>query len=374
MKRSVAKSQLSVGVFVALALLVGNNVIGCGDSSSDTPETGVATNNPGSSNSGSNGNGSSTGGGSSVSATPNNEGNPNNIALDPNRDQSMPVNLVASGAVQCGGQGNYCIAPNLTCCASAGGMGMAATFSCAPNAAACPAGTAQTTSCSSQASCGSGEVCCRTGGGGGMGGGAQSTSCAASCAMGSVQVCLTDAECGAGNQCNGNGTCGPVACTATSCTGGQLCCRAGGGGGGFGGGQPACVAPGGDGLCPNNQRQVCTTDADCPAGNTCAPLFGGGGGGGGNANLVCTPPPCTTTSCVEGQVCCVGGQAGNNPTCLAANNGACPNNSRLLCASDADCAAAAGTLCSAPPNGGMGPLSCRVPPPPVTDAGADAGG
>ena len=185
MKRSVAKSQLSVGLFFGLALLVGNNVIGCGDSSSDTPEMGVGTNNPSGSNSGSNGS-SSTGGGSSTSPTPNTEGNPGNIALDPNRDPSMPVNLVASGAVQCGGQGNYCIAPNLTCCASAGGMGMAATFSCAPNAAACPAGTAQTTSCSSQASCGSGQVCCRTGGGGGgMGGGAQTTSCAASCAMGS---------------------------------------------------------------------------------------------------------------------------------------------------------------------------------------------
>jgi len=371
MKRSVAKSQLSVGMFFGLALLVGNNVIGCGDSSSDTPETGVATNNPGGAASGSNNN-SSNGGGSSTSGTPNTEGNPNNIALDPNRDQSTPINLVASGAVQCGGQGNYCIAPNLTCCASAGGMGMAATFSCAQDAAACPAGTAQTTSCSSQASCGSGQVCCRTGGGGGMGGGAQTTSCAASCATGSVQVCVNDAECGAGNQCNGNGTCGPVACTATSCTGGQICCRAAGGGGGGGGAQPACVAPTG-GLCPNNQRQVCATDADCPTGNTCAPL-GGGGGGGGNANLVCTPPPCTTTSCATGQVCCVGGQVGNNPTCAAANNGACPNNSRLLCTTDADCAAAAGTLCSPAPNGGMGPLSCRVPPPPVTDAGADAGG
>ena len=68
MKRSVANPQLSVGVFLGLALLVGNNVIGCGDSSSDTPETGVATNNPGGSGSS---NTSSNGGGSSTSATPN---------------------------------------------------------------------------------------------------------------------------------------------------------------------------------------------------------------------------------------------------------------------------------------------------------------
>src|SRR3954469_26039181 len=84
MKRSVAKSQLSVGAFLGLALLVGNNVIGCGDSSSATPETGVGTNNPGGAGSGSSS--SSNGGGSSTGATPNSEGNPNNIALDPNRD------------------------------------------------------------------------------------------------------------------------------------------------------------------------------------------------------------------------------------------------------------------------------------------------
>jgi hypothetical protein len=370
MKRSVAHSQLSVGVFVGLALLVSNHVLGCGDSSSATPEMVTASNNPGSQN---NNNGSNAGSGGAARPTPNTEGNPGNIQLDPNRDQTVPINLVASGAVQCGGAGNYCVAPNLTCCTSAGMAGMMNSFSCAPNADACPAGTTSSTACSSAASCSTGQVCCRTGGGG-NGGGATST-CEAACPMGSAQVCLDDAECGAGNQCNGNGTCGPVACTATSCGTGELCCRNQGGGGGNN--VAACVAPGADSLCPNNQRQVCTTDADCPATFTCTPLGGGGGGGGGGGVSLCQPPPCTTTSCAMGQVCCVGGQVGGNPTCSAANAGVCPGNSRLLCVTDADCAPAAGTLCLPNPGGGgNGQLSCRVPPPPpAADAGAgDAGG
>jgi hypothetical protein len=367
MKRAVVRSQLSFGMFVGLALLVGNNVVGCGDSSSDSPDSTVAGNSPGGVGSPS-GTTSSNGGGSATSGRVNTEGNPNNIQLDPNRDQSQPINLVASGAVQCGGGGSYCVAPNQTCCTVGGGMGMGNSFSCAANAAACPMGTTGSVSCSSKASCGSAQVCCRTGGGGNGngGGGAATTSCEASCAMGSVQVCLDDAECGAGNQCNNNGTCGPIPCTATSCSPGQLCCRGGGGGGA----QPTCVAPAA-GLCPNNQRQVCAADTDCLAGYTCAPLGGGGNGGGG---LVCTPPPCTTTSCTDGQLCCVGGQVGGNPTCSTANAGACPNNSRLLCVTDADCVSAAGTFCLAAPNGGNGQLSCRLPPPPASDAGVgDAG-
>ena len=298
------------------------------------------------------------------------EGNPGNIALDPNRDPTEPINLIASGAVTCGGGGNFCVAPNLTCCS--GPMGA---FSCAAAAADCPDGTLTTTACSSAASCGAGEICCRTGGGGGgPGGNAATTSCEASCADGSVQVCLDDAECGADNICN-NGTCAPAPCTATSCGAGELCCRGNGGGGG--GAAPACVAAGADGLCPNNGRQVCDDAAQCPAENTCAPLFGGGfgnGGGAGGGALVCTPPPCTPTSCEAGQVCCVGGGV-NAPTCSAASDtGACPGNSRLVCSTDAECAPTAGTQCLPNPNGGGGGvLSCRVPPPPVTDAGVDAG-
>jgi hypothetical protein len=363
-QRSAARSQLSLGMFVGLALLVSNHVVGCGDSSTDSPDPSTGNNNPAPNNGSPSS--SSTGGSSSTSGTPNTESTPNAIPLDPNRDQTVPINLLASGAVQCGGGDNYCVQPNRTCCTV--GMGGDAMNSCAPNAAACPAGTTSSASCSSQASCGTGQVCCRTGGGGGDMGPATST-CAASCPMGSVQVCLEDEECGAGNQCNNNETCGPIPCTATSCGGGELCCRNQGGGGGNN--VAACVAPGGDGLCPNNQRQVCTTDAGCPATFTCTPQGGGGGGGG---VMLCIPPPCTTTSCMGGQVCCVGGQVGGNPTCSAANAGACPGNSRLLCVTDADCAPTAGTLCLLNPNNGMGPLSCRVPPPPPADAGAgDAG-
>ena len=369
MKSSVAKSRLSIGVFAGLAALVANNIVGCGDSESAAPDMATASNNPGASPGR-----TSNGGGSATSGSPNTEGNPVATLTDPNRDPTVPVNLVASGAVQCGGAGNYCIAPNLTCCTVPGGMGMGATSSCAVNAAACPAGATSMVGCSSQVSCAAGQVCCRTGGGGGMmgGGGAVTSSCAASCAMGSVQVCLEDEECGAGNQCNNNGTCGPIPCTATSCSGGQICCRPAGGGGPV----AACAAPDGGGLCPNNLRQICADASACPAGYTCAPL-GGGGGGGGNNGLVCTPPPCTTTSCTDGQICCVGGQVGGNATCsVADDDGSCPGNSRFLCVTDADCAAAVGTLCLTAPNGGgNGQLSCRVPPPPPGDAGvADAGG
>ncbi|MEY2935636.1 MAG: hypothetical protein RL033_6385 [Pseudomonadota bacterium] len=379
-RNGAARSQLSLGMFVGLAWLVSNHVMGCGDSSSDSPNTSVNGNQPGGQSPG----GAGTSGNAAVGTpgggnSPGSENTPNNIALDPARDQSEPINLVASGAVQCGGAGTYCVAPNGTCCitaAPAGGMGGGNTFSCAANADGCPDGTTVTQACSSKNSCGSAQVCCRTGGGGMMGGGGNATSCESTCAMGSVQVCLEDAECGAGNQCNGNGTCGPVPCTSTSCGGGQICCRGQGGGA-----QNVCVAADAAGACPTNQRKVCATAADCPTDFTCAAAGGNGGGngnGGGAAGggvLVCTAPACTLTSCMTGQVCCVGGQVGGTPACSAASDtGTCPGNSRLLCATDVDCAPTPGTFCLPAPNGGMGALSCRVPPPPPGDAGVgDAG-
>src|SRR4051812_4697717 len=80
MKRAVVRSQISFGMFVGLALLVANNVIGCGDSSSsDTPDTSIGNNTPG--GAGSTGARSANGGGSSTSGTPNSEGNPNNVSI-----------------------------------------------------------------------------------------------------------------------------------------------------------------------------------------------------------------------------------------------------------------------------------------------------
>jgi hypothetical protein len=340
--------------------------LACGSSEDDAAASGAgaATGAP------TTGNGSlqpapgAAGGGSSTT-----EGNPGNIALDPNRDPTEPINLVASGAVACGGGGDFCVAPNLTCCSGAMNA-----FSCAADAAQCPEGTVSTAACSSSVSCGAAQVCCRVGGGGGFGGGngPVTTTCEASCADGAAQLCLNDAECGAGNLCT-NGVCAPEPCTATSCGAGELCCRGNGGGGGA---APACVAPDAGGLCPDGRRQVCEDAAQCPADNTCDPLFGGGGGGmGAGGALVCTPPPCTPTSCAEGSVCCVGGGI-NNPTCLAASDtGECTGNSRLLCITDAECAPTAGSQCLPNPNGGGGGvLSCRQPPPPpVGDAGVDAG-
>lgn len=360
MKHETFVRRLSLGLsFAAVAI-----AIACGSSSSDDAATAAAGAGAGTPATGGAGSPTSpTGAGQGPVGTA--EGNPNVIVLEPNRDPSTPINLVASGAVQCGGGDSYCVAPNLTCCA-----GPMNTFTCAAAAAQCPDGTTASAECSSAASCASGQVCCRAGGGGG-GGNPATTSCAASCADGTQQVCLDDAECGADNVCN-NGVCAPPACTATSCGAGELCCRGQGGGGGA---APACVAPGADGLCPDNRRQVCDADAQCPTGDTCAPLFGGrGGGGGAGAALVCTPPPCTPTSCEAGQVCCVGGGVGT-PTCSAATDtGECPGNSRLVCTSNDECAPTAGTQCLPNPGGGGNPqLSCRVPPPPAADAGADAG-
>lgn len=351
--------RLSLGLTVAAAA-----ISACSDSEQGAPASGT----PGASG----GNGAQTeGNGLSPGASGNTgagrgEGNPGGITLDPNRDPTVPVNLVESGAVGCGGGGDFCVAPNLTCCIG-GGAGMNA-FSCAPDSSQCPEGTVATLACSSSASCSAGQVCCSTDGGGGPGGAPDTTSCEAACPDGADQLCLDDAECG-GGVCN-NGVCGPPACTATSCGAGELCCRGAGGGAAA---APACAAPGADGLCPDGRRQVCDEDAQCPAGNTCDPLFAFGGGGGGVT--VCTPPPCTPGGCATGQVCCVGGGLGGNPTCAAATDtGACQGNSRLVCTTDAECAPSPGTQCLPAPNG-MGAVSCRVPPPPApaADAGADAG-
>jgi hypothetical protein len=346
---------------LALGISLGSVAIGaaCGDSKSDDASTPAGT--------GDGVNAPTTGNGSlqpmpgGTSGTGTNEGSPGSVALDPNRDPTEPINLVNSGAVECGGDGDFCVAPNLTCC-----NGPMNAQSCAADASQCPDGTVSTEACSSGASCSGTQVCCRIGGGGGGGGGQPvTTTCEASCAAGAAQLCLDDAECGADNVCN-NGVCVPAPCTATSCATGELCCRGQGGGQGN---APACVAADAAGLCPANRRQVCDDATTCPADNTCAPI---GGMGGGNA-LVCTPPACTPTSCEAGQVCCVGGGI-NTPTCsVASDTGACNGNSRLLCATDADCAASPGTVCITNPNGNGGVLSCRVPPPPAADAGVDAG-
>lgn len=312
----------------------------------------------------------------------NNEGGPGgnlplggNAATNGDMAANAPVSPVASGAVACGGAGTFCSSPTQTCCTvpGAGGMGMGNggnTFSCAADVASCPAGTLSAASCSSSASCGAGEACCRTPNpppAGAMGGGNNGTTaaCAAACAAGDTQLCLDDAECGAGNICNlgnnGTGTCGPAPCTASSCAAGEICCRGNGGGQGA---APACVAPT-DGSCPAGRQQVCDTAADCPAGSgdTCEAPFGNGGGG----VLVCTPPPCTPGSCAGAdELCCVGGGGGGNPLCVAsvapvapATTVTCPNNQRQFCAVDADCTAVPGTVCLAGANGGQ--LSCRPP-------------
>jgi hypothetical protein len=78
----------------------------------------------------------------------------------------------------------------------------------------------------------------------------------------------------------------------------------------------------------------------------------------------CSPPPCTPSSCTAGQVCCIGGAVSAGiATCISAEaTGACPGNARLVCATDADCAAVPGTRCATSADG-LDQLSCRVPLP-----------
>jgi hypothetical protein len=381
MKNSRLLSRVSAGVaFTALGLFL---TAACGDSKNDdavtAPSGAAGTTATGSLQPGAAGAGNGNAGGT-------NEGAPVIVALDPDRDTTTPVNLGETGAVACGGGGDFCVGANPTCCtvAGAGGGGMNNnTFSCAASTADCPANTVSSASCSSQLSCDTGQVCCRVANGapgaGGPGGGGTTATCEAACAAGAAQLCLDDAECGAGNVCGNNNVCAPPPCTADSCGAGEVCCRGMGGGGAA---APACAVPEADGLCPAGRLEVCTDATTCPADNTCSPLFGGGfgNGGGGGGALVCTPPPCTPTSCAVGEVCCVGGAVGGNPTCAAASDtGECNGNSRLVCITDAECAPSAGTACLLAPNGG-GSLSCRLPPPaPPSDAGvvdvdvADAG-
>jgi hypothetical protein len=332
---------------------------GCGDSKSDPAATATA----GASGGGGSANtatGASRAGAAGTGGTGTNEGNPNVSLVDPNRDMSIPINLAESGAVSCGGGGDFCIPPSLTCCTSGtpGGMN---TFSCASSSSACPDGTVTSADCSSGLSCGAGQLCCQAD----NDEGGTTASCETACADGADQLCVDDDECAGGGVCN-NGTCGPPACTADSCATGELCCRAQLGG--FNVAAPACVA---GATCPGGSQQVCADATDCPADNTCAAV-----GFGQNNVLVCTPPPCTPTSCGAGQECCVGAQLGGNPTCVPSDPATqvCPGNSRVVCITDAECEVVAGTACLLNPQGG-GSLSCRVPPPaPVGDAGAADGG
>jgi Cys-rich repeat protein len=75
---------------------------------------------------------------------------------------------------------------------------------------------------------------------------------------------------------NGVMTCRTVACTATSCTGGEICCT------GQGGALAACQA---GPICPGNVLQICATNADCPTGMVCRT-----NNGGNNGALNCRAP------------------------------------------------------------------------------------
>jgi loricrin len=228
------------------------------------------------------------------------------------------------------------------------------------NAFACMAGT-----------CGSGEICCGTGGPFGGGGGGGTTTCqTGSCPMGSSQLCSSAAGCPAPQVCLGLGgggvggtggdtmVCRPPQCTGGSCGSGQVCCT------GAGPGMPGTMCQ--TGPCPMGSRQLCLSAADCPASQVCMGFGGGGVGGTGGGTMICQLPQCTGGSCGSGQVCCTGANLfGAFPTCQMGTS--CPRGSFLLCSSSADCPS--GEMCG-PGSAGDGGTVCA---PRLADAGAGGG-
>jgi hypothetical protein len=142
-----------------------------------------------------------------------------------------------------------------------------------------------------------------------------------------------------------------VACTATSCANGEVCCTAV-----ALNAVAACRA-----ACPNNSAQICTMSSQCAvAGDVC--MGGGGGGGGGGGVMTCRAVACTATSCTGGMICCTG-VGGALDACQAGPM--CPGASAQICATNADCQPP--MVCRAAGGGGGGGggggLECRAPLP-----------
>jgi hypothetical protein len=219
------RSLFAVSFSVALAAA-------CGGSSSDNRDAGRG----GDSASGSGSGGGSGGGSGSGSGSSSGGGSGSSSGVSG-----------GDGGAMC-----QCTAPQV-CCVGGGGM---RTFSCAANATSCPMRTAAV-ACMTSQSCGMGQVCCY------LGSGTSISQCMASCPTGARQVCMSPADCPVtGSMCSsqsggvyGFSTCRPPACTPTSCTAGELCCTAGGG-------TPTCQM---GTACPMGDRQVCASNADCPA-------------------------------------------------------------------------------------------------------------
>jgi hypothetical protein len=246
MKKTPSLLAVSFGVALAAA---------CGGSSSDNGDAGRG----GDSASGSGSGGGSGGGSGSGSGSSSGGGS----------GSSSGAGGGDGGAMMC-----QCTAPQVCCVGGGGGGGGMRTFSCAANATSCPTRTAAV-ACTTSQSCGMGQVCCYLGGGG-----ASISQCMASCPAGAREVCMSPADCSvAGSMCSaqtggvyGFRTCRPPACTSTSCMAGELCCVAGGG-------TPTCQM---GTACAMGDRQVCATNADCPA---ATPVCRGG------PPLTCRTPP-----------------------------------------------------------------------------------
>lgn len=138
------------------------------------------------------------------------------------------------------------------------------------------------------------------------------------CALGGGTACNADADCDPTEVCL-NGACVPgtaEVCGNTVCATGTVCCNPSCG---------ICTSP--NGAC--DQRAClpeCTSDADCPPGDTCDPATGTCESG------PVTGEPCGNNLCGTGTYCC-------NPSCgICAPLGAgCTEQECLACNSDTDC-------------------------------------
>ena len=245
------------------------------------------------------------------------------------------------------------------CAACDGDFGTAAASACAPGAPYCVGGSCETTRCAADAECGAGQWCDGLGGAGTAtcepktatgirvpGGACDATLGARACVSGACDpaddVCglgLGQGGCASDSECH-DGICiatGPNAGKCEECASASDCSGA----------TPLCDPA-------SNTCVACASSSDCSGAtpvctlstHTCVACAGDNGTGNAQACATSSAPYCTATGgcgkCAQNSDCAGGGHAG--AICNVAT-GACGD----TCASDSDCAA--GQWCEDVPGG-----------------------